>query len=63
MKPLKLTIRNVLVAALMLIVVAAAFDGLRRFNKMNAVRNETSHQEQVEPASAPASADAPTASI
>ncbi|MGA7410417.1 MAG: hypothetical protein WBW33_08015 [Bryobacteraceae bacterium] len=63
MKPLKLTVRNVLVAALMLVVVAAAFDGLRRYNKMNAERNETSHQVQVEPAVASASANAATASL
>jgi len=63
MKPLKLTVRNVLVAALMLIVVAAAFDGLRKYNKMNAVRDETSHQVQVERAVASASANAATASL
>ena len=63
MKPLKLTFRTVLVAALMLIVVAAAFDGLRRYNKMNAVQNETSHQVQVEPAVASASANVATASL
>ena len=63
MKPLKLTIRNVLVAALVLIVVAAAFDGLRRYNKTNEVRDETSHQLQVEPAVASASVNAATASL
>ena len=63
MKPLKLTIRNVVVAAVMLIVVAAAFDGLRRYNKMNEERNETSHQMQVEPAVTSASTDAATASL
>ncbi len=63
MKPLKLTVRNVLVAALMLIVIAAAFDGLRKYNKMNALRDETSHQVQVEPAVASASTDAATASL
>jgi hypothetical protein len=63
MKPLKLTVRNVLVAAVMLIVVAAAFDGLRKYNKMNAVRDEISHQVQVEPAVASASTDADTASL
>ncbi len=63
MKPLKLTIRTVLVAALMLIMVAAAFDGLRRYNKMNAERNETSHQMQVEPVNASAATTTATASI
>lgn len=63
MKPLKLTVRNVLVAALALIVVAAAFDGLRKYNKMNAVRDETSRQVQVEPAVASASSNTATASL
>lgn len=63
MKPLKLTFRNVLLAALMLVVVAAAFDGLRRYTKVNPERNETTHEVQVEPAAASASTDAPAASI
>jgi hypothetical protein len=63
MKPLKLTIRTVFVAALMLIVVAATFDELRRYNKMNAERNETSRQVQVEPTVTSASTDAATASL
>jgi hypothetical protein len=63
MKPLKLTIRTVLVAALMIIVVAAAFDGLRRYTKVNPERNQATHQVQVEPAVAPASTGTPTASI
>jgi len=63
MKPLKLTVRTVLLAALMIIVVAVAFDGLRRYNKMNPARDETSHQVQVEPAVTSASANAAIASL
>ena len=63
MKPLKLTVRTVLLAALMIIVVAVAFDGLRRYNKMSPARNETSHQVQVEPAVTSASANAAIASL
>ena len=55
MKPLKLTIRTVLVAALMIIVVAAAFDGLRQYTKVNPERNKPTPQVQVEPARAPRS--------
>jgi hypothetical protein len=63
MKPLKLTFRTVAIAALMIIVGAVAFDGLRKYNKMNAARNETSHQLQVEPPSTSVSAAVATPSI
>jgi len=62
MKPLKLTFRTVVIAALMVIVCAVAFDGLRKYQKINAERNEN-HQVQVEPARASVSTAAVTASI
>jgi hypothetical protein len=52
MKPLKLTFRPVLIAALVLVAFAAAFDGLRRYNRVNAERNDNGRQVQVEPARA-----------
>ena len=61
MTPLKLTFRSVLIAAVIIIAFAVAFDGLRKYNKVNAERSETSRQTQVEPARASVSgAETPT---
>ncbi len=63
MKPLKLTFRNVMIAALMLIAFAVAFDGLRKHNKVTAERSASNPTTQVEPATALASETPATASI
>lgn len=63
MKPLKLNFRSVVIAALMIIALAVAFDGFRKYNKVNGERSETSHQTQIEPSRASASEIPATASI
>jgi hypothetical protein len=63
MKPLKLTFRNVLIAALVIVVSAVAFDGFRKHHRLSTERSQTIRQTQVEPAGTSVSATTTTASI
>jgi hypothetical protein len=63
MKPLKLTFRTVMIAALMLIAFAIAFDGLRKHTKVTTERSDSNRTTQVEPDTTLASETPATASI